>query len=192
MFLSDLLHLATEYCFATKDYAFLAEPVHYYSEGAKAHTVLDGLLHAMNFTLHTIGTGPHGALSKDPKLGHSDLPEGIYASALRRVPGCVLGGPNTGLLRLLSSDWDDGFKPPPAAEPVSESVLTSALAAYVLPRWAGLLRAPPLAGGPAPVAAVTAAAAAEADEFGAGALPHTRTRSVTWDASCCSPWLACC
>ena len=23
-----------------------------------------------------------------------------------------------GLLRLLSSDWDDGFKPPPAAEPV--------------------------------------------------------------------------
>ena len=51
-------------------------------------------------------------------------------------------GPH-GLLRLLSSDWDDGFKPPAVAEPVAESVLTSALAAFVLPRWAALLRSLP-------------------------------------------------
>ena len=65
-------------------------------------------------------------------------------------------GPH-GLLRLLSSDWDDGFKPPPDAEPVSESVLTSALAAYVLPRWAQLLRS---------VSPKHSAAAAKAEDFG--------------------------
>ena len=32
-----------------------------------------------------------------------------------------------------------GFKPPPDAEPVSESVLTSSLGSFVLPRWAALL-----------------------------------------------------
>ena len=65
-------------------------------------------------------------------------------------------GPH-GLLRLLSSDWDDGFKPPPDAEPVSESVLTSALAAYMLPRWAQLLRS---------VSPKHSAAAAKAEDFG--------------------------
>ena len=48
-------------------------------------------------------------------------------------------GPH-GLLRLLSSDWDDGFKPPADARNISESVLSSALAAYALPRWASVLR----------------------------------------------------
>ena len=45
------------------------------------------------------------------------------------------------LLRLMTSDWDDGFNPPPAAANISESVLTSTLAAYVLPRFASVLKA---------------------------------------------------
>ena len=53
------------------------------------------------------------------------------------------------LLRLLTSDWDDGFKPPAGAENVSESVLTSSLAAHVLPRVALVLRS---AGGSAALA----------------------------------------
>ena len=44
------------------------------------------------------------------------------------------------LLRLMTSDWDDGFSPPPAAANISESVLTSTLAVYVLPRFASVLR----------------------------------------------------
>ena len=63
-----LLHLATEY--ATKDTAFLYEHISAYGE-TQTHTVLQGLLRAANFTMDTIGLGPHG------------------------------------LLRLLSSDWDD-------------------------------------------------------------------------------------
>eukprot|EP01043_Picozoa_sp_COSAG02_P054018 COSAG02_NODE_6054_length_3836_cov_2.445068_3_plen_171_part_00 len=43
------------------------------------------------------------------------------------------------LSRRLPGRCQQGFKPPPDAEPVSESVLTSSLAAYVLPRWAALL-----------------------------------------------------
>ena len=43
------------------------------------------------------------------------------------------------LLRLLSSDWDDGFHAPADAEPEAESVLTSSLAAAVLPKFAALL-----------------------------------------------------
>tara|TARA_B110000208_G_scaffold46860_1_gene62157 strand:- start:269 stop:3316 length:3048 start_codon:yes stop_codon:yes gene_type:complete len=120
-----LLHLATEYVSATKDVGFLFEQVHAYGE-TSTHSVLSALLEAQNFTLTTVGTGPHG------------------------------------LLRLLSSDWDDGFKPPAAAEPVAESVLTSALAAYVLPRWAALLRSLPHAD------AGLEQAAAAAAEFGKG------------------------
>ena len=65
-----LLHLATEYISATKDTAFLSELVNAYGQ-TETHTVLFGLLTAANFTMHTVGVGPHG------------------------------------LLRLLSSDWDD-------------------------------------------------------------------------------------
>eukprot|EP00729_Bicosta_minor_P016853 gene16853-26961_t len=59
--------------------------------------------------------------------------------ALGYTENIVGFGPHD-LLRLLTSDWDDGFKPPAAAFNVSESVLTSALAAYVLPRFAEALK----------------------------------------------------
>ena len=81
---------------------------------------------AANFTMDTVGLGPHG------------------------------------LLRLLSSDWDDGFKPPVDQIPVAESVLTSALGAYVLPRWGALLRSL------APARRPVQAQAARAEAFGAG------------------------
>jgi hypothetical protein len=45
-----------------------------------------------------------------------------------------------GLLRMLSSDWDDGLDNPLDAYNTSESVLTSALAVVVLPRFAEVLR----------------------------------------------------
>jgi hypothetical protein len=72
--------------------------------------------------------------------GHSVL-HGLCVAANFTMD--VVGVGPHGLLRLLSSDWDDGFKPPPNAEPVAESVLTSALAAYVLPRFGALLRSLP-------------------------------------------------
>ena len=78
--------------------------------------------------------------------GYGDGATNTVLSALLEAQNFTVNvvglGPH-GLLRLLSSDWDDGFKPPPNAEPVAESVLTSALAAYVLPRWAALLRSLP-------------------------------------------------
>ena len=77
---------------------------------------------------------------------NSSEPRPVIAHLLRAtafVLDIVGVGPH-GLLRLLSSDWDDGFKPPPAERNLSESVLSSALAAYVLPRWAAVLR---MAGG---------------------------------------------
>ena len=77
-------------------------------------------------------------------------------------------GPH-GLLRLLSSDWDDGFKPPATARNLSESVLSSALAALVLPKWASVLR---LVGGHSD-------AAARADAFADG-LKH-QLLTEAWD-----------
>ena len=47
----------------------------------------------------------------------------------------TIGVGQHGLLRMLTSDWDDGIHPPPEAYNTSESVLTAALAAYVLPRF---------------------------------------------------------
>mmetsp|Transcript_8216 Transcript_8216/g.15678 ORF Transcript_8216/g.15678 Transcript_8216/m.15678 type:complete len:1239 (-) Transcript_8216:96-3812(-) len=44
-------------------------------------------------------------------------------------------GPHN-LIRLMTSDWDDSFHPSKSQVNVSESVLTSAMAAYVLPRIA--------------------------------------------------------
>ena len=67
----------------------------------------------------------------------------------------------------MSSDWDDGFQPPPTAEPVAESVLTSALAAYVLPRWGALLRSLPPSIGRESSANVRFAAQ-RAERFGEG------------------------
>lgn len=53
-------------------------------------------------------------------------------------------GPH-GLLRLMTSDWDDGFHPPASGKRVAESVLTSALASYTFARFAIMAR---LAGDP--------------------------------------------
>ena len=53
------------------------------------------------------------------------------------------GAGEHGLIRLLTSDWDDSFHPPAQSENVSESVLTASLATYTLDRaaamfeWAG-------------------------------------------------------
>jgi len=63
----------------------------------------------------------------------------LLLRAMNFTLGVVGLGPH-GLLRLLTSDWDDGFKPPPEALNVSESVLTSALGAYALPKFASVLQ----------------------------------------------------
>lgn len=83
----------------------------------------------------------------------------------------VVGTGPHGLLRLLTSDWDDGFKPPPDAEIVAESVLTSALAAFVLPRFASTLKLV----GDDTAAAVAAQAIDLATKLG------TAIRSAAWN-----------
>ena len=54
-----------------------------------------------------------------------------------------IGAGKHGIMRMLSSDWDDGFGAkdlvPPSAYNVSESVLTASLATVVLPRIAAVL-----------------------------------------------------
>ena len=42
-------------------------------------------------------------------------------------------GPH-GLMRMMTSDWDDSLHPPPAARNESESVLTASLATHALVR----------------------------------------------------------
>ena len=54
-----------------------------------------------------------------------------------------IGAGRHGIMRMLSSDWDDGFGAkdlvPASAYNVSESVLSAGLATAVLPRIAGVL-----------------------------------------------------
>lgn len=101
-----VLHSVAEYVLATRDLAFLQEPVHFYNDTAQ-QTVLQILQHVMDFIMDVTGTGPHG------------------------------------LVRFLSSDWDDSLSGPTPDSPdfnVSETVLTASLATYVLPRFAEVLR----------------------------------------------------
>jgi hypothetical protein len=67
----------------------------------------------------------------------------------------VVGSGPHGLMRMLTSDWDDGLGPPDAALNVSESVLNAAIATYALPRFAAALR----------LAGVEARLASELDVF---------------------------
>jgi hypothetical protein len=110
---------ASEYVLQTKDVAFLSDRVHTYTMfggTGKRLTVLDCLLACFDHLIGPdIGTGEHG------------------------------------LLRMLSSDWSDviwhdragieyGTTEWDAAVRLGESVMNSALAAFVLPRFFTLLR----------------------------------------------------
>jgi cellobiose phosphorylase len=103
-----LLWAVTEYVLATKDASFLQELVHYYPSP-----------------------------SASPSTRPSTAEQVTVLSSLEHALNfsvTVVGTGTHGLLRLLSSDWDDGFHAPKSAYNKSESVLTSALAAYALPR----------------------------------------------------------
>ena len=65
---------------------------------------------------------------------------GSAAAAAAAAPLAVGAGPH-GLIRLLTSDWDDGFHTKDATYNTSESTLTAGLVAYVLPRFAAVLDA---------------------------------------------------
>lgn len=103
-------------------------------------------LYLLHLATEYISATKDTAVLLDLVSGYGDGATRTVLSALLEAQNFTVNvvglGPH-GLLRLLSSDWDDGFKAPPNDEPVAESVLTSALAAYVLPRWAALLRSLP-------------------------------------------------
>ena len=119
--------------------------------------MLEGLLTAANFTMDTVGLGPHSLL-RLCECRSSHLSVFGSSSDLTVLTDFV----------AVSSDWDDGFQPPPTAEPVAESVLTSALAAYVLPRWGALLRSLPPSIGRESTSANLQFAAQRAERFGEG------------------------
>ena len=120
-------------------------------------------LYLLHLATEYVSATKDTAVLQDLVCGYGDGVTTTVLSALLEAQNFtvnVVGTGPHGLLRLLSSDWDDGFKPPPPDEPVAESVLTSALAAYVLPRWATLLRSLPWRSDS------TEAAARVADAFG--------------------------
>jgi len=82
-------------------------------------------------------------------------------------------GPH-GLMRMLTSDWDDGLGPPDDALNVSESVLNAALATYALPRFAEALRLVSWGG-------EAGEAAAEAEAFAAGQRRALLSDGAGWD-----------
>ena len=108
-----LIWVACEYVLATKDFAFLNEPVSKRShEGSAAPTesVRNLLARCYRYLIDAVATGPHG------------------------------------IMRMLMDDWLDALVyqavPPKSREQylrVGESVLNSAMASYVLDRYASLL-----------------------------------------------------
>jgi hypothetical protein len=106
----------TEYVTATRDFAFLDEVLPYYpKEDGDTGTVMEHMQRAWRHLVDRVGTGEHG------------------------------------LIKLRNSDWNDSFlaaekyKDPDLdlsrVEAEAESVLNTAMATYILPRFAGVVQA---------------------------------------------------
>ena len=122
---------ATEYIFAARDFAFLKEELPYWPKEAGAKgTVLDHLERGYNQLAHQVGVGRHGLI----KLKMSDWNDQMTLLVTKNDP-----------IDFLFT-YSDG-----------ESVLNTAMACYILPRFAQLLNS-----------AGDSKTAAEVDKFLAG------------------------
>ena len=79
------------YIAATRDFAFLSEPISLYNQTTNTTTVLDALVRALNFTLQTVSVGRHNLtrmLSSDwddtlqPPPSTQNVSESVLTAAL--------------------------------------------------------------------------------------------------------------
>lgn len=120
-----ILNAAAEYLLATRDMAFLDEPVLLYGDLHRSNasqvyntTIGDALLRCLDFSLHNVSTGPH-QLMRSLTSDWSDM------LCLGLQPGCT--GPNSSVWQAFVAD--------------GESVLNAAMATFVMPRFADALEA---------------------------------------------------
>jgi hypothetical protein len=115
---------AAEYVLATKDLAMLNETVWFYDSD---------------------GSGGSGSGDNRTHSEHSGHVEHTILAALQRIVHYsidVVGVGPHGMMRMMTSDWDDGLSCGSSAEVLakSESALSSATATYTLPKIAQVLR----------------------------------------------------
>jgi len=111
-----LMLSVTEYVTATRDFAFLGEVLPYYpEENGKIGTVMDHMRSAWRHQIDDVGIGDNGLI----KLRNSDWNDSFLAEEKTLDPGLDMA----------------------EVEAEAESALNTAMATYILPRFAGLVRA---------------------------------------------------